>query len=231
MKKNHHKIFLINRMHHIRLNDFKPKKIEDLEDIFYNLRRSKDRTRYLDSLKTDVISPDLEESTKRIFKLKDLTKIDERMDIKTFDLCSKSKKILLEVTSINYDQESGSRANIAEKIHRAVRHIGEKNNLEFFDYSRGGMIVYSSILAYFYDCLTYRILDKDFIIPIMSEQKLDYVLFRPEEVSLMGESTTLEKYPSVLYVKKGIRKKFSCIDFIAKIYTFEEESPISGRRT
>lgn len=230
MEKNYHKIFLINRTHYASLSDFKPEKIEDLEDIFYNPCRSEDRIRYLDSLKTDVISPDLEESAKRIFKLKDLTKIDERRDIKTFDLCSKSKKILLEATSINYGEESGSRVNIAEKICRAVKHIGEKNNLEFLDYSRGGMIVYSSILAYFYDCLTYRILDKDFIIPIMNEQKLDYVLFRPEEASLMGEGTSLKKYPSVLYVKKGICKKFSDIDFIAKIYTFEEKNPISGRR-
>ena len=65
----------------------------------------------------------------------------------------------------------------------------------------------------------------------MNEQKLDYVLFRPEEASLMGEGTSLEKYPSVLYVKKEICKKFSDIDFITKICTFEEESPISGRRT
>ena len=70
MEKNYHKIFLINRMHYTRLNDFKPEKIEDLEDIFYNPCRSKDRTRYLDSLKTDAISPDLEESAKRIFKLR-----------------------------------------------------------------------------------------------------------------------------------------------------------------
>ena len=229
MGKNYQKIFLIDRTRYNSLNSFKPEKIEDLEGIFYNPCRSKDRTRYSDSLRTNVLSPNLERSTKEIFKLNDLTKIDERRDIKTFDFCSKSKKILLEITSINFDGESSSRVNIAEKIHRAVKHIGGKNNLEFFDYSRGGMIEYSSILAHFYDDLTCKILDKNFIIPIMNEQKLDYVLFRPEEAS-MGYTTSLEKYPSALYVKKEISEKFFDIDFITKI-TFEREIPISDRRT
>lgn len=200
------------------LREIKPEIVRELEAIGHCIDSPEDKRRYMDSLRNYVLSPSLERSIKATFNLDDLTKIrkSRRRYVKTFDFYSKSGQILLEVTSINYGTES--QVNVTRKIRRAIEHIGEKTPYRMCrDYFSGGMIVYSPDMASRHGELTAKILDRDFVIPMIRGQRLDYVLFGPWESP--GGDCPPGTYPSVLYVKKELREKFSGI--AANICEFE----------
>lgn len=194
-----------------------PKDIEDLQDIFYNSQRKEDKKRYQDNFRTKIISPNLEKDSSKIFKSLNLKKIKEKKRIKTFDFKDENAKVLAEVTTIDFGDESNlSTMNVSTKIKTAVDHLGEKDSSEFSDYSRGGLIVYSSSLAFLREDLVGKIVDESFIKNLMKQNNLQYILFRPQESS-MGGKASISIFPTILYVKKEHRDRFTQLPDETKI--------------
>jgi len=117
-----------------------PKNIKELGEIFYDENKKEERKRYLDSLKTKVLSPDLEKEVSRIFKDLNFKKI-EKSGLKTFDFKDINQKILAEITSIDFGIDSEiNEIKSKPKISKAIRHLGEKDSNNFPDFARGGIM-------------------------------------------------------------------------------------------
>ena len=155
---------------------------------------------------TEVINPNIENEINTIFKGMNFMKISRSVK-KTFDYIEKEHKILAEVTTIKCERVINTdTCNLKKKISKAIDHIGEKDSTEYPDHLKGGIIQYDSTLVMLMLDLTIEIKDKEWIIEEIKRNNLDYVIFKPFE-SMSGLSM-----PRILYVKKEIISKFSCIE-------------------
>lgn len=186
---------------------FKPKKIEDLVDIFYNDDRKEDKRKYLSHVQTKVLSKACEDEVKKLFSgIGNIKKIPTEIDVRTFDSKIESAKILIETTTLNISNDDDQK-EINDKLSKAVCHIGEKNSNKYPNYLRGGVIYYSTVLAFLDKKLTTLIQDTDFIRRLMEKKSLVYLVFVPESASIEGRDSN-QVFPSLLYGKdKTIEKK------------------------
>ena len=188
------------------MKDSGPKNIEDLYDMFSNPNRIVEMNNYMSQTNTKIIHQNIENEIHTIFKEMNFTKIS-RSDRKTFDYIEKEHKILAEITTIQSQLTIDTNTfDSKTKISKAIDHIGEKDSTEYPDHLKGGIIQYDSTLAILIPDLITKINDEEWIIEEIKRNNLDYVIFKPFE-SMSGLSM-----PRILYVKKEIISKFSCIE-------------------
>lgn len=183
--------------------EFAPKDMQDLEDVFFDPARQKDKEKW-ESYAQNTLSDFREKDIPRIFGVfGNCKKIPESREKKTFDYEIHESRLLLEVTTI--DLPSGTtQINMDEerliaKIKRAVKHIEEKDYSEYPHHTRGGVIYYNSILGPLTNI--WDVLEKDSVRNIIKSSGVDYVVF------ITAEASTSSNYPievntPLTYVKK-----------------------------
>jgi len=193
--------------------------IKDLEELFYNLENKEQKEKYESAVKTEILSPMLEEEAKKIFQpIGNASKINENRNSKTFDYEIKNEKILLEVTSIDIpvEDEKINTHNVDEKIKKAFRHIRDKQHTGNFIH--GGIIFYSFRQVFLRADTLKKLLDKKWVLKMMILNKIDYLIVHPIPSSVNGESS-LEVCQSVIYLKRCDDKKFVKLpSYIKKIF-------------
>jgi len=186
-----------------------PRDMGDLEEIFYgpnkdgrnvNLNRQK---RYLDYLRTQVLSPRAEEDAKKIFApLGKIEKIPETKKQTSFDYKIDDRRLLLEITSLNVDETyptNLTRMDVLKKLKDAIDHILAKDASPFPGYRKGGAIVYTLIFNFF--SKFHELLDDK--LPETSEMfknDLDFLVFLPDSASINNKNSR-EVFPTVFYVR------------------------------
>jgi hypothetical protein len=192
-----------------KTKDHLPRNMEDLEKIFYgpdkdgkkvNLFRLR---RYLDNLKTQVLSPSFEGDVKKMFApLGKTEKIPENQEHTNFDYKIDAQRLLLEVTSLNINETSPrnlTRMDVLRKLEVAIEHILAKDASPFPKYRRGGVIVYTLIFNFF--SKFHKLLnDKLPEISGMLNNDLDFLVFFPEPASINNKDSW-KVFPIVFYVK------------------------------
>lgn len=189
--------------------DYLPKDMDDLEKIFYgpnkdgrkvNLFRQR---RYLDNLRTQVMSPRIEGEVKKMFAtLGKIEKIPETQEHTNFDYKIDARSLLLEVTSLNIDETSSrnlTRMDVLKKLEVAIAHILAKDASPFPSYRKGGVIVYT-LLFNFFSKFDNLLDDKLPEISGMLKNDLDFLVFFHESASINNKDSR-EVYPIVFYVK------------------------------
>ena len=197
-----------------------PRSVKELEDLFYNLKRNEDRRKYIDLMLSDVLSPAREEKIRQIFSVfGDVEKLG-RGEQKTYDFVIKSKRILIEVTSINLVSQDGSTLELPTmqkfilKLNRAIQHGDEK-------VPPHGCEDYFKIVAIFYDSM-YMAVGRKYVDLLFDQNfvknktniclsKMDAVIFVPEDAYIMSPSGEIS-YPHIAYVKS--QKLFSLLKTI-----------------
>lgn len=182
--------------------------IKDLEELFYNSDNKEQKEKYESAIKTEILSPMLEDEAKKIFQpIGDAVKINPDRNSKTFDYEIKNKKILLEVTSIDIpvEDEKISTHNVDKKIKKAFRHIRDKQYTGNF--ICGGIIFYSFRQIFLRADTLKKLMDKKWIKKMMTINKIDYLIVHPIQSSVTGMSS-LDICPSIVYIKKEHDEKF-----------------------
>ena len=194
--------------------DYVPKDMEDLETIFYGPNkdgRNVDlylQKRYLDWLRSQVLSQAFEDSVKKMFSpLGETEKIPESQKRPNFDYKIDDRKLLIEVTSLNIDETSPgdltrrhlTRDEVLKKLKTAIDHVMDKDGSPFPGYRKGGAIVYTLPFNLFSELN--KLLDEE--LPEMNEMfgnDLDFLIFFPQPASIENRSSW-EVFPPVFYVK------------------------------
>jgi len=195
--------------------DYVPKDMEDLEKIFYgpkkdgrNVDRYRQR-RYLDLLRTQVMSPAFEGEVKAMFaSLGKIEKIPENQKRTNFDYKIDDRRLLLEVTSLNIDEAyptNLTREETLKKLKVAIDHILTKDASPFPGYRKGGVIIYTLIFNFFskFDKL---LDDKLPEISGMLDNNLDFLVFflQPASIIVAPAHSSWKPSPPVLYIKDGL---------------------------
>jgi hypothetical protein len=140
--------------------DFLPEDVNNLEEIHYDPSRAWDLRRYDNQLRSEVISPDIEDGVKQIFApLCKLERIKEKRGHRTFDFKSDEARLLVEVTSLHVDEsllglnelrgKALTKQDVLRKLSEAIGHVLDKDSSSFPSYRKGGAICYSPTFRMF----------------------------------------------------------------------------------
>ena len=189
-----------------------PKDIDDLEKIFYGPNKNGKNVdlyrqrRYLDLLRTQVMSPAFEGDAKAMFApLGKMEKIPENQERPTLDYKIDDRRLLLEVTSLNIDEAYPTRLTGGEtlkKLKGAIDHILTKDASAFPGYRKGGVIIYTLVFNFF-SKLDKLLDDKLPEISGMLDNDLDFLVFLHEPASISNKSSW-ELCPPVFYIKDAL---------------------------
>jgi len=192
--------------------DYIPNTIEDLYEIFYGPNKDGKNVdsfrlrRYLDTLRGRFLSPAYEHHVKEMFApLGRIEKIPENQDHTNFDSKIDSRKLLIEVTSLNITETAPTtltREDTLRKLKSAIDHILEKDDSPFPSYRKGGVIIYTLIFNFF-SGFNKLLNDELPEISGMFNNDLDFLVFFHEPASINNKSS-FETYPPVFYVRNTL---------------------------
>jgi hypothetical protein len=197
--------------------DHIPKDMADLERIFYGSNKDGKEVdlhrqrRYLDYLRTQVLSPGFEDDAKRMFApLGKVEKIPETQKHTNFDYKIDDMKLLLEVTALNIDEtfpRNLTGKDISRKLKGAIDPIVTKDASPFLNYRKGGVIVYT-IVFNFFSKFSKILDDKLSETSGLFKEDLDFLVFFPQPASINNRSSW-DVFPTVFYVKdKSLAERF-----------------------
>ena len=196
-----------------------PNNIDKLEKTFYGPKKdgrdvdTKKLGRYLDAVRTEIVSPELEELVVKIFApIGDLKKIEEDRVGKKFDYVESSERLLVEVTSINVDEATGKLPDdITSKLQVAIGHVAEKDTSGYAGYRVIGVIFYPIQLN-----IHKALVNDASRVRAMIPGSIDLVIFVLQPSSIVGASSWSE-YSPVQFPKDDRAKNIAeRLDFAVK---------------
>ena len=160
------------------------------------------RKKYEDYIRSEFISPGREQEIMELFSpIGELEKMKTKKGETTIDFKCKDEKLIIEVTSLNIPPYHDIEIDLIDRINTAIEHMEEKDTSEFRDYSKGGVIFWSTVFGFISKIgeiiNSTNILDET----IFQVSKLDFLCFIPDLASINGRSSR-ELFPPVIYVRK-----------------------------
>ena len=198
------------------------KDIDELEKIFYG--ENKDgknvdlykRHKYLNNPVRDILNPHEENFVKEVFSKWGYVKKIKETNSRTSDLKIDSEKILVEITSINFEDSPMQNIEptfVQTKIQTAINHIEIKKDPEFSDYSQSGYTFVEDVFDFKFNFLEMISKNTDFI-KNMIPDKLVFLIFSPSVTSLNSE---IPEENIVIFVREEkIEKLLLKIPFLSR---------------
>jgi hypothetical protein len=199
--------------------DFLHENMEESERLFYEKSQfsRESRIKYIDWLKNTSLSPTLEETTKQLFSiLGDAEKIPCQRN-PTYDYKIDSIKLLIEITSLDLIDYSGSidRTELTNdffysKVQNALEHVSSKDALDYPIYKKSGVIFYNIPFQFYNKFYEWIYQDPQELYQLIPSE-LDFVLFLHQPASINNKDAW-EKYKPIGYSKDiSWKQKFTTI--------------------